>query len=86
MSVKMLALNSDALATLRKGKDLSQSELARRAGIARVTVNRLENGQSDAVTFATVNALAEALGVDANTFVGFDSAPKKPATRKRGRG
>lgn len=81
----MITLNSDALATLRKGKDMSQSELARRAGIARVTVNRLENGQSDAVTFATVNSIAEALGVDANTFVGFDPAPQKPAVKGKPR-
>lgn len=73
----MILLDSDALTTLRRGKDLSQSELARRAGIARVTVNRLENGQADAVTFATINRIAEALGIDADAFVTFERDSKR---------
>lgn len=72
MGVKMIMLRPDTLTTLRKGKELSQSALARKAGIARATVNRLENGQADAVTFATVNRIAVALGVDADAFVTFD--------------
>ena len=79
MGVKMIMLDSGALTTLRKGKELSQSELARRAGIARATVNRLETGQAEAVTFATINALAEALGIDADAFVTFERDVKRQA-------
>lgn len=47
------------LATLRKRAGLSQEELAARAGIARSTITKLENGAN--ARYATIDKLAEAL-------------------------
>jgi transcriptional regulator with XRE-family HTH domain len=47
---------------LRKAKDMSQAELAKRAKLTRVYVTRLEAGQQDP-SLSTINALAKALGV-----------------------
>jgi transcriptional regulator with XRE-family HTH domain len=47
---------------LRKGKDMSQAQLAKRAGLTRVYVTRLEAGKQDP-SLSTINALAKALGV-----------------------
>jgi transcriptional regulator with XRE-family HTH domain len=47
---------------LRKGKDMSQADLAKRAGLTRVYVTRLEAGRQDP-SLSTINALAKALGV-----------------------
>ena len=48
--------------TLRKMKKLSQDELARRAGIQRTHLSRIEAGKY-AVTLETIQAIAEALGM-----------------------
>lgn len=48
--------------TLRKMQDLSQDELARRAGIQRTHLSRIEAGKY-AVTLETIQAIAEALGM-----------------------
>ncbi len=51
---------------LRRAREaalLTQAELAKRAGVQRVTVNRLETGLT-AARFRTVRRLAEALGLD----------------------
>ncbi len=47
---------------LRKARDLSQQELARRAGIGRVTLSRLENGKQSP-RFQTVTAIAGTLDI-----------------------
>ena len=47
---------------LRKGKDMSQAQLAKRASLTRVYVTRLEAGKQDP-SLSTINALAKALGV-----------------------
>jgi transcriptional regulator with XRE-family HTH domain len=49
---------------LRKAKDMSQTELAKRARLTRVYVTRLEAGRQDP-SLSTINALAKALGVPA---------------------
>lgn len=48
--------------TLRKMQELSQDELARRAGIQRTHLSRIEAGKY-AVTLETIQAIAEALGM-----------------------
>ena len=49
-----------SLAPLRKQAALSQEELAERAGIARITISRLEHGAN--ARYDTIDKLAEALG------------------------
>lgn len=48
--------------TLRKMQEMSQDELARRAGIQRTHLSRIEAGKY-AVTLETIQAIAEALGM-----------------------
>ena len=48
--------------TLRKMRDWSQDELARRAGLQRTHISRIEQGKY-AVTLETVQAIAEAFGM-----------------------
>ena len=67
----MLTLRKDALLLARKGRELSQAALAKKAGVARITVNRIEKDHPDSVTFDTINRLAKALGVDTDTLVTF---------------
>jgi transcriptional regulator with XRE-family HTH domain len=55
---RLLAIN---LRRLRVARGLSQTELAAAAGIARVHVNRIENGAQNA-SLDTVSRLAAALG------------------------
>lgn len=50
------------IADLRKQANLTQSELAERAGLQRTHVSRIEAGKY-AVTFEVVQAIAEALGM-----------------------
>jgi transcriptional regulator with XRE-family HTH domain len=54
---------------LRKSKDMSQAELAKRARLTRVYVTRLEAGQQDP-SLSTINALARALGVPVTELLG----------------
>lgn len=51
------------LKAVRLAKMLSQEELAKKAGVSRVAITRLETGNVDA-RFATVRKLASALGVE----------------------
>lgn len=50
------------IASLRKLKEWSQEELARRAGLQRTHISRIEAGKY-AVTLETIQAIAEALGM-----------------------
>ena len=49
---------------LRTAKGWSQAELARRAGIRRATVNRLENAQIRSLNVEVLEKLARVLEVD----------------------
>jgi transcriptional regulator with XRE-family HTH domain len=49
-------------ASLHKLKEWSQEELARRAGLQRTHISRIETGKY-AVTLETIQAIAEALGM-----------------------
>lgn len=66
----MIQLRPDALKKWRA--EMTQAELAKRAGVSRHTVMRLEAGDSASVTFETVNRLARALKVDADVLVTFE--------------
>jgi len=70
IAVKMIALRPDAVRKWRA--DMTQAELAKKAGVSRATINRIEHGHAGSVTFETVNKLARALEVDADVLVTFD--------------
>ena len=49
---------------IRQVKGWTQTELARRAGIRRATVNRIENARVKAIDLEVLEKLAKALGCD----------------------
>lgn len=56
---------ADRVAALRRRRVMTQADLAHAAGVALITVTRIENGYGGSPRPATVRRLAEALGVDA---------------------
>jgi transcriptional regulator with XRE-family HTH domain len=52
------------IAGRRKKLKLSQSELARKAGISRATLEALENGRAGELGFSKLNKLLAALGLE----------------------
>jgi transcriptional regulator with XRE-family HTH domain len=71
------------LTQLREAAQLSQYELAKRAGVTRQTLSRLEMGDS-VPNWPTVQALARALGVDCTAFQTDDQAEAgEPQPKKR---
>ena len=70
MAVRMIQLRPEALRKWRA--EMTQAELAKKAGVSRHTVMRLESGDVESVTFDTVNRLARALNVDADVLVTFE--------------
>jgi transcriptional regulator with XRE-family HTH domain len=56
-------LNHQRLVQLRLAAELTQFELAVRAGVRPETVSRIESGQTPTPTTATVQALARVLNV-----------------------
>lgn len=65
-----IGLRPGAIAKFRG--EMTQGELATKAGVSRATVNRLEGNEPANVTFAVINRLAGALGVDADMLVAFE--------------
>lgn len=57
------------LAELRKNLKWSQSELARRSGVAQSIISRLERGETRAVDLDNLGSLADALGVNAAALI-----------------
>lgn len=51
------------LQELRERRKLSQAELARRSGVSQATISRIEAGMTKGVDLATLERLADALGV-----------------------
>lgn len=64
------------LKALREAAGLSQAALAEKAGMNRFGVAKLEQGQREP-SWATVQALAAALGVDCTAFAAPGVKPKK---------
>ena len=58
------------LASLRKSRGFSQSELARRAGFDRSYISQLESGARKGLSSRTVLALAQALKVTTDELLG----------------
>jgi transcriptional regulator with XRE-family HTH domain len=59
-----------ALRQVREAKCMTQRELAARSSVNRATIMRLESG-AERARFSTIKKLAEALGVEPLTLVGF---------------
>lgn len=57
------------LRALRERKALTQEELAKKAGITRATLSRLESGAENPYP-STIRKLAKALGVDPEALMG----------------
>ena len=51
------------ITVLRKMKDMSQQELADRAGLTRQHIGRIEKGELVSVAYVTIHQIAEALGM-----------------------
>ena len=51
------------ITALRKLDGISQQELADRAGLTRQHIGRIEKGELVSVSFVTIQAIAEALGM-----------------------
>jgi len=49
---------------LRKGKGLTQEQLAEIAGISRVTLGKLERAQLGSITLKTIDIILDALGYE----------------------
>jgi transcriptional regulator with XRE-family HTH domain len=72
------------LTELREAVGLSQYEVAKRAGVTRQTLSRLEMGAS-VPSWPTVQALAKALGVSTEAFQTDAEAAPAPAKKTRQR-
>ncbi len=73
------------LKQLREAAGLNQDDLADRAGLYKFSVAKLEQGVREP-TWATVLALAHALGVEVGAFIVADVPPQESAPRRpRGR-
>jgi len=71
---RMIAFLPEAVRAWRKERGMTQDQLAKKAGVSRVTVVRVEALESEdvnSVTLDTVNKLAKALGQAADKFVAF---------------
>jgi transcriptional regulator with XRE-family HTH domain len=53
------------LREVRESKAISQAELARRAGVTRATINRIENARVTSIDLVVLEKLADALDIDA---------------------
>ena len=62
----MLTISSigSQVAAKRKALRLSQSELARKAGVSRATLDALENGRSGELGYSKITKLLSALGLE----------------------
>ena len=61
---------------LREARGLSQAELARLSCVRTATVSDMERGRTRGVDFATLERLADALGVNAALLIVHE--PKRP--------
>ncbi|HEY7157275.1 MAG TPA: helix-turn-helix transcriptional regulator [Gemmataceae bacterium] len=69
------------LRELRSAANLTQGELAKRAGLHRQGIAKLEMGEREPA-WATVQALARALGVSCEAFQVEDKPAQTPAAKK----
>ncbi|MEO5936324.1 MAG: helix-turn-helix transcriptional regulator [Terriglobales bacterium] len=63
------------VAARRKTHDLTQSELAKRSGLSRATIDALENGRSGELGFSKISRLLTTLGLELRL---QEATPKRP--------
>ena len=68
----------------REAKGLRQEQLAELAGVGRATVHRIERVRTTGIDFATLERIADALGVNAAVLVTHERA-QEPQNGGRGR-
>ena len=56
------------LKTLRKNAGMTQEQLAVKAGLARYTVKRIEDGMLDRASVGTLRKICKALGCEPSVF------------------
>jgi transcriptional regulator with XRE-family HTH domain len=59
---------------LRKEKKLTQNELAKRAGISRVTLGKLERGEIVSISIGTLDIVLNALGHEIDIATNFSAS------------
>jgi transcriptional regulator with XRE-family HTH domain len=62
---------------LRQAKGWRQVDLAERSGIDQGNISKIEQGQTRGVDFATLEKLADALGVDAGFLIVHERTTKR---------
>lgn len=62
---------------VRVASRMTQTELARRAGIRRATLASIEAGRTKGIDFVTLERLADALGVDASILIIHDHRERR---------
>ena len=67
--------SAENLVLMRKMKNLTQEEVARRSGLATVTISKLEEGRNNDPKVSTVSKLAKALECPIETFFSQEPAP-----------
>ena len=67
--------SAENLVRIRKEKKLSQEGVARRSGLATVTISKLEEGKSSDPRMSTVRKLAKALDCSLEAFFADESEP-----------
>jgi len=67
----------EKIKTLRKEKNISQEELAKKSGISRATLSKLENGSLTKVSIATLDRILGVLGFT------IDIKPKNPFVKRK---
>ena len=72
----MLFELGEKIKTLRKEKNLSQEELAKKSGISRATLSKLENGNLTKISIATLDRVLGVLGFT------IDVKPKNPFVKR----
>lgn len=61
---------------IRKAQNMTQGDLAQKAGISRVTIGNFENGKIRVTTNQTMEKIAKALGKKINEVFYFDKKVK----------
>ena len=65
--------SAEYLVRMRKERQLSQEGVARRSGLATVTISKLEEGKGSDPRMSTVGKLAKALGCPVEAFFSEES-------------
>ncbi|WP_370841863.1 helix-turn-helix domain-containing protein [Megasphaera sp.] len=52
------------IAEIRKSKKMTQKELAKKSGVSRATISKIENGKTVEVKLSTIEAISNALDIN----------------------